>query len=99
MAIAFGTDLAALLAGDFGVDVVHGATTTRGILTRAGDFLRAPGGMAVQAQSDQVLIRDGTLPDLAVDDELTIGGIAYRVHEVGELDDGAGRTILIAEEP
>lgn len=83
------TDLKAL--GE-AVDVVLGGTTTQGILRRNQEVLALDGQ---QVERVAVLtIKTGSLPGLAAESSLTIGGVAYTVRDPYPEDD-AGLTSVV----
>lgn len=88
-------DLDCILQGA-GVSVVSAASSTSGTL-RSVDTLESTDGLQIQKRGTTLLIRTGTIADLAVDLPLTVNGNPYVVRWFDLEGTGALTRILIAE--
>lgn len=70
---------------DFGVPVVFGALTVNGILDMPTEVLS---GNMVLSTDYQLTFRTSALPNLAYASAITVGGVAYTVKSVRQIDDG-----------
>lgn len=70
---------------DFGVAVVFGSYTGKGILDMPTEILA---GDMVLSSDYQLTIKTSDFPTIAHNSNITVGGTAYRVKQVRKLDDG-----------
>ncbi|HEY9229341.1 MAG TPA: hypothetical protein VIP11_22020 [Gemmatimonadaceae bacterium] len=81
MAIHSDSDLDFMLR-DAGVPVSLGGASTYGIFRRAGEMIEDGQGGYVPANHRVLTVREGTLPGLAEDVNVTIDGTSYRVRNL-----------------
>jgi len=94
----FTRDLDAMLAGVLGADVVFGATTIRGVLTRDWREQEDAGGMMQQVWTTVLTVKEGALPATCREGAvLTIDGTAYMVRRKARADDMGAREYFVAE--
>jgi hypothetical protein len=82
------------LLADLGVVVVSAQSTTRGI-PRVEDGIEQTDGAPIQRRVTTLLIRTGTITDLAEDLPLTVDGVSYVARWFGEQDDGQLTKVLV----
>lgn len=80
------TESAAFLS-DFGQMVTAGSTQFKAILDGPGRDIGIP-GVGVIGTDYQIRFATADKPDLQAGDDLTTGGVSYRVREVTPLSDG-----------
>lgn len=95
MAIRSNADLDFVLR-DAGVPVVSALSSTFGIL-RNVDTVEQTDGASFQKRGTVVIVRTGTIIDLAIELPLTVNGGAYVARWFDLQDDGALTKILLAE--
>jgi hypothetical protein len=78
--------MASEFLNDFGVAVVFGGITTKGILDAPGEVVA--GGMVLSTDY-QLTFQTSTMSALDYQSTLTAGGVSFIVREVRALDDGA----------
>lgn len=78
--------MASEFLNDFGVVVVFGGITTKGILDAPGEVVA--GGMVLSTDY-QLTFQTSTMTALDYQSALTAGGVSFIVREVRALDDGA----------
>lgn len=70
---------------DFGLPVVFGSYTVKGVLDAPTEVLS---GNMVLSTDYQLTFRTSALPGLAYASAITVGGIPYTVKSVRQVDDG-----------
>ena len=82
-------DIPAMLDA-FGEPVTLGATTVSGLVDRVGvEVLAGRDGPDLTSNRITVTVKTGSLPGLASNVTIAVGGVAYLVRERLPLDDGA----------
>lgn len=89
------TDVTRLTTGFGSVRVTHSTGETRGLLDDDDSLVALPDGTTGRWRGRQLLLAGDALPDLAVEDTLTIGTVAedqdttdYRVTDIRRTADG-----------
>lgn len=88
-------DLPDILALD-GAPVVWGRHRTRGIVSRVQVMQDDGRGLQVPVWETTLLVVDGTLPGITVDQVVTVAGERWAVRRVGRPDDGGGLSLTVA---
>lgn len=84
-----------VLLADFGVDVVVGVGSARGLFD-ARDEEILPGVVDVSVgRRLSVRIVSGSLPGLVIGAGITVAGVGYAVREILQIDDGAFTEVLL----
>lgn len=81
---------------DAGVPVVSARASTFGIF-RNVDTIEQTDGAMMQKRGTTVMIRTGTVTDLAIELPITVNGTPYLVRSIDLQDDGTLTKVLIAE--
>lgn len=88
-------DIPGLLA-DFGVDVVLGATTVKGLVDDGEELmLEGEASVALQQGQKSVIVQTGALPGLQVGSAVTVDGQSHTVRERRKIGDGALTRLLV----
>lgn len=92
---AFGASDVQAMLDTFGVPVVLGAVTAKGIFDNPEAVLEGSPDMA--AARPTVLVKTGTFPALATGADLTVDGEAFKVAGFHRVEDGATTIIDLAK--
>lgn len=84
-----------LMLNDFGVDVVFGDSTFRGIFDSPHNPIEVGGEVAFSIQESTVLVRTADATSVAQGSSLTVDGRGYVVTDIQP--DGTGMTVLTLE--
>lgn len=91
---AFSLDASVFFA-DLGDTVVHGATTGLGILDQPG--IIEVDGVAVVSTDYRLTCLTSEFGSLVYNAQLTVAGVAYRVRDTRQIDDGLFCQIMLSK--
>jgi hypothetical protein len=94
--MAFGDADRDTFLADFGVTVVYGVTTVKGIFGQRDEDDSAGFDARVSKNVTSLLVKTGALPGLAEDSLITIDGTQYRVRDPNKVRDGGFTRILVS---
>lgn len=96
--MAFGDgDLCFIMSDVFSVPVVFGAQKTCGIVDVADHEVEDGSGRPIQVRRTALLIKSGSLTDLAIDSSITVDGDARKVRDISLREDGKLTELLLAD--